>query len=173
MTHSRPSQGFTLVELLIYISITSIALLTLTGFMVDISKSAIRARVAKEVQQNARLVLSRVTEVVRTANTIDAVNSVFDPSPPGSCTATSGKLVVQYSTPPSAATFDWLADAVRYNDGTGPIALTNNAVKVTQWCFHQVGGAINVEIEVTPAAGTFTAQRQHFTTTVVPRPSLY
>lgn len=62
--------GFTIVELLVYIGITSIALVVFTGFMVNTVASTSRARQIQSLQQNARFVLDRLSQTVRNASSL-------------------------------------------------------------------------------------------------------
>lgn len=64
------SKGFTLIELLIYMGISTIIVVVLTSFMVDVLKNATKTKITKEVQQNARILLTRITQEIRNAKAI-------------------------------------------------------------------------------------------------------
>lgn len=59
--------GFTLVELLVYLGMSTIVVLVISNFMIDISQSAARTRAALDLQNNSRLILNRITQTVRTS----------------------------------------------------------------------------------------------------------
>jgi len=160
--------GFTLIELLIYISISTAAILVFTSFMVDVTKSAARAKSTKEVQQNARLLLERLTQDIRTARSIDSagVNQIvlFDAS----------NIKVQYC----------LTDTdkiVHYLKGEGDCfistsELSSDQVRVTKLDFQQNSGTVKVDLTVQQKnqnPSTSEKSQISLSSTIVPRSSIY
>ena len=89
----KQNKGFILLEKLLYITFVSIALIVLTMFLVDVVRNSTTAINAKEVQQNNRLILSRITQEIKTAKQITSleptcisfIDSEDNPVNPSSC----------------------------------------------------------------------------------------
>lgn len=159
--NKHQQEGYTLIELLIYISITTLIMVTLTSFVADVTKQATRTKVSKEVQQNARLIITKITQDIRTAD--DGTISI---SPDNS----------QINLGLKTYSWDSAAKTVTYNDGTGDDPLSNQKVSVTNLRFSRNGDGINVALEVqqkNPAAKAAARSDISLSTTVVPRSILY
>ena len=154
------------MELLVYISITTVTLLMLTSFVVDVTKNAARTKITKEVQQNARLLISRITQEIRTASNIDGANSVFD--------SDQGKLTLVKGTGP--VSFYWQDDEVYYSEDLNANLLSNNKVRVTKLNFQRNNNAITVNLTVEQKninARVEGTDKFELSSTIVPRPMLY
>lgn len=152
---SRP--GYTLVELLIYISIVSIALIVFMNFMTDVSRNAARDRVTKDVSQNARLILDNITRDVRNATNLTGT------------TATVLKLnsdAVEYSR-------DVTNNTVTVKNASGTQAITSNTVKVTALTFTLPASSNELSVLVTVQSSNITIPAATLTTTIIPRQTLY
>ncbi len=66
MSHKQ-QQGFTLMELLVYISLVAGVLLVATTFAWSIIESRTKSFVVQEVQQNERFIIEKITQAVRGA----------------------------------------------------------------------------------------------------------
>lgn len=66
----KNQKGFSLIELIIYMSIVAIATVVFTNFLVDVTRNAAKSRVTKDVQQNARLAMQWMTREIRRASSI-------------------------------------------------------------------------------------------------------
>lgn len=64
------SRGFTLMELLVYISILIVAVTIVTTFSLDIMKSNRNEQGNRDTQQNARLIMERLQYTGRWANSV-------------------------------------------------------------------------------------------------------
>ncbi len=84
----RQPAGFTLVELLIYIAITSIALVIFTGFLADTTASAARSRQSQELQQSSSLIFSRLSQEIRSATAIAISGTTITITTPSNSTDT-------------------------------------------------------------------------------------
>jgi type II secretory pathway pseudopilin PulG len=69
------SKGFTLVELLAYVAIVGFVLTVIAVFTAEIIKSNRKAEITRETQENARLVMQRLSKEIRWANLILDFNS--------------------------------------------------------------------------------------------------
>ncbi|MFH0952123.1 MAG: prepilin-type N-terminal cleavage/methylation domain-containing protein [Patescibacteria group bacterium] len=155
------NRGFTLIELLIYMGLVTIILLVLTNFAVDVTANAAHAKSAKEVQQNARILLASLSQEIRTAKTIQQVL-------PTSLTIISPTdETIVYS----------LSDSRLYYTISGiTLPLNNDRVRVTDLSFAQTGQAVSINLTVeqgnpnTDAAGR---SQTSLSSTIVPRRQLY
>lgn len=159
-------EGFTLIELMVYLSISTIAILVFTNFMADVTQNAAKSKVTKEVQQNARLILTKITQEIRTSQGIDMGQSVLN--------SDDGKLVIIRAG--GSTTFDLVSGDVTIDTGAGSEVLTSNHVKVTELHFTETQNAISVDITVEQKRDTDrTHERDSITlsSTVVPRSTIY
>lgn len=158
-TESRP-RGFSLIEFMIYIAVISVAMAVFTRFTIDVSRQAAEAKSKRAVQQNAQVLLTRLTQEIRASQsfTINAPDSI----------------TVQNST--GTATISLNGSEVDYNKGSA-VALSDNQVNVTQLNFQSLASPAGVTVTLTvasryPAAtGGIYAVTVNFT--VVPRQPLY
>ncbi len=154
-----PPRGFTLVELLVYIAVSTVALLVFVTFMVDVSRSAARARVAQEVHQNAQFVLDRLAQEVRSSQLVDVGSSTFGND--------VGTLALTTST--GTHTFALASNVVTL----GGAPLTSASVRVTKLRFTNATPAVTVQLRVEDATSSVNPQTIEFQTTLVPRQTLY
>lgn len=122
--------GYTIAELLIYISIVSIVFVVFTQFMTDATRVTQRTRVAKEVNQNARQVMARIVHDVRGANDVAVT---------GTALQLNGGTI-QYDTN---------GTAVLYTDATGTHPITTPTVNVTGLTFvpHPQGVTVTLTVQ--------------------------
>ncbi len=160
----KNESGFTLIELLIYMSLVSVTLLVLMNFVTDVTKSAAKTKITREIQQNARLVLSRITQDVRTAQTIP--------------TFSNGNTAITFTNSAGQTELICLeAGEVRYIVGGGTCAtaqsLTTNKVNVTQLDFSNSANAVTINLTVGKNNQLDTINPLTLSSTVVPRRQLY
>lgn len=150
------NQGFTLVELIVYVGITSIVLISLISFSWNVSGSSTRIQVNNELTQNGRLVLEQITQKTQAADDIDTGNSTFDDD--------SGVLVLDYGGV-NDVTFDTynknvtiggqstFITKIRMQVGANPaVDLTSDKIHVSKFYFQnytQSTEAKNTHFELT------------------------
>jgi prepilin-type N-terminal cleavage/methylation domain-containing protein len=128
--------GFTLIEQLVSLSLVVLLTVILSSFAADVLKGSARLGVYAEVQQNARLILDRIAQEVKTAEAIDA-------SVPGRLSlAMPDGTVHRIDYDPSGM-------SVGMFDGTFDRLLSNGKIAVTAMTFQAVGHNL---VEVTLAA---------------------
>lgn len=71
----QKESGFSLLEVMLYVSIFAIILIGLTIFSIDLIKSKNKANIKRETQENARIVFDQLAQEARWANTYDSVQS--------------------------------------------------------------------------------------------------
>jgi len=162
----KSGAGFTLIELLIYMSIVTLVVVVFSSFMVDVTKSAARAKTAKEVQQNARLILERLTQDIRKATDVDVA------LPPGQINLTNATGEVSYCL---------VNNVVHYLEGSvncsaAAASLSNDQVRVTQLNFTDDSGTYKIDLTVEQRNQNPSASEKSqisLSSTIVPRSSLY
>lgn len=124
-----------MVELIIYIFILSILLVSITYFAIDMIGAQQKSRSYQEVQYNARFAMMRVIREIRTADNLNAGASTFDASP--------GVLSLAHDDGAKDPTvFDISGERMRINQGgTGPYYLTNDRVRITNLVFENLSVA--------------------------------
>lgn len=146
------AKGFTLIEFLIYFALLAMVMGSVTIFAVDVVKSRNKTRIVAEVEQNARLGLSRILRSVRQASKLNTGASAFD--------IDEGALSLEMSVGAVDPTvFDLSSGVLRMKEGAGPATpLTTDDVVVTRLRFSRdtfPGGskAVTVELGLRYAAG--------------------
>jgi len=162
MRHSFHTQnsgaGFTLIELIVYLGIATVALLVFYGFAADVMQAAARIKTTSDVQGNARVVVSRIAHDVRIAST---------------ATVAGGQLTVTVGGSPKCYFLG--SGTVKYFDCSNhatDASLTDTSVNVTALSFVTSSAQINVDVTVEPRISG-TADPVTLSTTVVPRNALY
>ncbi len=158
--------GFTMIELIVYLGIASVALLVFFGFAANVLQSAARAKSASDAQGNARVVMSRITHDIRTADTAAVLGTALN------LTTVAGGVS-------TTTCYDRDAGIVKYGTCTGvgcPCAvsesLSDGTVNVTALSFDDLTAPqIDVSAMIEPRNGT--ADAVTASTTVVRRSALY
>ena len=139
------SKGFTLIELVIYIGIVAVILIVLFNFGWEIIYLNVKSQAWREVQQNSRLAMEKITESILGAST---VNSPL----PGNSTNLLSLAMQDLNLDPTI--FEIKADKLTITQGgTGPYQLTNNRVKVinlqfTNLSYQDAPGTIKVQLTI-------------------------
>ncbi len=130
------TKAFTLIELIVYIGILSIVLVSAIGFLWNIIGGSVRVSASAELTYSARLVLDNITYAGRGAHDVLTANSTLD-SHPGVLVFENTGGDVTFDT----ATKDIIVGGqnvtirkLRMKTGTGsPIDLTSDKVDVTDF----------------------------------------
>lgn len=144
-------QGFTLIELIIYIGIAAGVLLTFTLFILHIAGTRNKTFAVEEVQASGRIALENISARIRDATGINAAGSVFGSDP--------GALSLAMSDVPTRnpIVIGLTADdgILQIQEGTNaPVQITSPQVRVTNLVFTDlspVGGRRNIRIQLTVA----------------------
>ncbi len=143
---SQYSKGFTLVELLLYISIVSAMILSVSAFLPLLMASRVKNQTIAEVEQQGMQGMNLITQTIRNAQTIT--------SPTIGTSASSATLdVVTASLDPTI--FDLSGGAIRITEGAGlAIALTNSRVTASSLTFYNLSradtpGTIRIQFTLT------------------------
>lgn len=177
--HTQKSgAGFTLIELIVYLGIATVALLVFYGFAADVMQAAARIKTTSDVQGNARVVVSRITHDVRTTDT-----AIVKPGGTLELTKTVGGVT-------TTTCYEVVSDVVEYGtcQGVGCLCvasepLSDDSVNVKQTfdpddstvllpIFVQSSAQIEINFMVEPH-NPGTADPVTLSTAVVPRSKLY
>jgi len=71
MNHKNHKTGFTLIEIMIYITLVAGILITATSFGWNVINSRTKTFVIQEVEQNGRFIMNRITQMSRQATDIN------------------------------------------------------------------------------------------------------
>jgi len=139
----RRASGFTLLELLVYIGIVVVVITAVTALTIDLLRGRAKATSLEVVNQNARLVLERMTTAIREANLVNRLDSVFGSSP--------GRLSLEMPIVGQNPTvFDVVANELRITEGSGGVAtpLTSPDVEVASLTFTHLNQATSEGIQI-------------------------
>lgn len=154
----KPSQGFTLLELLLYIAIVGSLLIAITGFYAMVGESRIKNQSISEVNQQGAAAMDMITQAVRNANTI------VTPSAGATSDFLSLTMPVAGVSP---TLFDLTGDygTMRITEGAGAaIELTNNKVEINGLTFKNLSrsgtpGVVQISFTVSRSS---TSSRNEF-----------
>jgi len=122
--------GFTLVELIIYIGIVSVMLLAISNFVFFLSYSRIKSQTIAEVEQQGMQVMQIITQTIRNAESINFPSSG----------ATSSELSLEITeTAKNQTVFDIFGGTIRITEGiNSPIILTSSRLTVSELIFQNL-----------------------------------
>jgi prepilin-type N-terminal cleavage/methylation domain-containing protein len=152
MKKLNTQKGFSLLELIIYIAIIGVFLVSVIQFTTTIIRAGEKAKVLNEVQQNARFAMERMKREIRTADGVNTGSSTFSSHP--------GVLSLEHDTPALDPTvFDLSSGTLQITQGAGSaIDLTSSKVEVSNFVLHDrsvSGRTRNIQIQLTVGwAGT-------------------
>jgi len=126
-------EGFTILEMLLYVSICSVLLLSLCVFLVFLLESRTKNQSIADVNQQGQQVMQLITQTIRNARTVDA--------PQVGQTSQTLTLTVN-DTLLSPTVFDLESGIIRIQEASGPnILLTNSHVTASSMLFRNISSA--------------------------------
>lgn len=136
--------GFTLVELLLYVTIISAIIFTVIFFLQITLSTRVKNQTISEVEEQGSMVMQLLTQSARNALVINT------PAAGGSGSILSLNTTLPATTP---TVFDLSAGVIRITEGAGTaVALTNSRVNATNLTFQNLTGTAtkgNVRIQFT------------------------
>jgi type II secretory pathway pseudopilin PulG len=130
VSHHR--RGFTLVEILLYISIASVMLLVTTLFLQTLLESRIKNQTIAEVEQQGLQVMQMITQKVRNAENITIPTQ-------GANDSSLTLDVLDLASDPTI--FDLSSGVIRTTEGTSSaVSLTNSRVVASSLVFENLSG---------------------------------
>lgn len=130
MYKNNSQKGFTLVELLLYVSVLVIMLLVISLFLSTLLQSRVKNQTIAEVEQQGLQTMQMITQTVRNASTINT------PAVGGGAAALSVGTYISGNNP---TLFDMGSGAIRMKEGAaGIVSLTNDRVTVSALNFQNL-----------------------------------
>lgn len=147
MTTKKLNKGFSLVEMIVYISILSVMLLIIIEVVLSVTRSERVMRSARSVENSAVSALERINREVKFADSINVSESLFAANP--------GKLVVEKADGP--VEFYMENGRLMVDDGS-PKSLTEERAFVRDLKFFRYASdkAEGVKTEIVIESGTST-----------------
>ncbi len=137
-------KGFTLVELLLYVAIAGIILLTISLFLQTLLESRVKNQTIAEVEQQGLQAMQLITQTLRNAAVINS---------PSTGTGTTTLSVNTYTGANNPTVFDVSGGVLRVKEGAAAaIPLTNSRVTVSTLSFQNFsrsGTAGTIRIQFT------------------------
>ncbi|MBI2426736.1 MAG: prepilin-type N-terminal cleavage/methylation domain-containing protein [Candidatus Kerfeldbacteria bacterium] len=129
MPKNSATRGFTLLEMVVYISIFATVVVVLTTITLTILSTKNQTRASRITYEESRFILERINNRIRIAPGMDTGNSVFGQSP--------GKIVLKSPVAETNLTTIELVDGVVVETiaGDEPSALSSADVEVTDLLF--------------------------------------
>lgn len=149
--HSRTTNGFSLLELLVYVTILSATSILVVGVLLSLARSYGSLSVSKSIHRSAAVSLERLVREIRDASSITTAQSTFSEHP--------GVLVLEtdVSGVESTVGFSVVDGALVVSQGgMSQGALTEPLVEVDSLIFRSFneGVGVKVELELTGTRGS-------------------
>jgi len=145
-THNQ-QKAFTLLEVLIYIGVLVIIILTISSYLIWSIQSSTKIKVMAETLDNARRAMETIVYEVREAESVYISTSVFD-SHPGQMSLETTKYI---PTDESKTYIDFYVSNGRLclkKESQNPICLTSDRVEVANLVFSQIDTANSPSIQI-------------------------
>jgi len=159
--------GFTLMEMIIYVTIVSVIFVLVVNTLLILSRSYKSIKLTNDVNNSATISLERIIREIRFSNSVNTGSSILDTNP--------GKLVLNttdVSGSPQTLNF-YIEDGILKldKDTTFFGNLTRDNVEVTNLIFRHINAstseAIKVEMELTGTEGNATKVESFYTSAVL------
>src|SRR3989344_4513051 len=135
----RTNNGFTLIEILLYIALVSGLLIAASTFSWNIINSKTKSQSIQEVEMNGKLIMGHLTRVIRSARSVD-VSSLLNSNlaDPGNAGQSVSLDIRDATDDPTIV--DVNNGTLRLQIGTGPaVAISSNLVTITNLTLHDYG----------------------------------
>lgn len=127
MSKKQLQHGYTLIELLLYISLLSILLPSMIGFMGLAVEVRVKNQTIAEVNEQGAAAMDYITQTIRNANSITA---------PATASSASSLTLAVPTAGLSPTVFDTDGSTLRVKESTAAaIPLTNNNVQISNLTF--------------------------------------
>lgn len=162
--------GFTLIEIILYVTIISIIITIITNFGLDTLKERGEQEIKQSVEQDANFVINKITSEIENAKKINRFESVFGTSLP------NGKIVLNKKNN-TVVTISLSGSSVYYQEGiNSPERISSPDINITKLNFltNTTGANTPKEIQVklelqTNQIGVDNPYIKEFQTSIVPK----
>lgn len=137
MSTLSSQKGFTLVEMILYVAICSILLLTISSFLSFLLGARVRSQAITEVNQQGFQVMSLITQTIRNGRSIQ-VPSIGTSS--STLAVTTGNVLL------NPTVFDMSSTTIRIKEGSKiALPLTNSRVRLSGLTFQNISSGSSTE----------------------------
>lgn len=137
MRKPQSQKGFTLVELILYVSICSILLLTISSFLSFLLGARIRSQAITEVNQQGFQVMSMITQTIRNGRSVQV---------PSMGTSSSTLSITTLNTLINPTVFSLSSTTIQVKEGSKTaLPLTNSRIRVSSLTFENVSSGSSTE----------------------------
>lgn len=171
MFHASSRQGFSIVEMIIYVGLLAIILVATVNMLLVMTKAYGYLKFSRHIQSSAITALDRMVRDIRNAESVNVSQSTLGTSPGiltlNTTTATSSPQTIQFFVSNGA---------LRLKQDGGDIGpLTVSDVTVQNLIFRQmntgISEAVKIELTLTAGTGRPTARSANFYATALLRDS--
>ncbi len=137
MNKLLPQKGFTLVELVLYVSICSILLLTISSFLTFLLGARVRSQAITEVNQQGFQIMSLITQTIRNGRSIQVPNMGTSSS---TLSITTGNALL------NPTIFYLSSTTLQIKEGSKiAVPLTNSRVQISALTFQNISSGSSTE----------------------------
>lgn len=163
-------KGFSLIEMLVYVSVLTIIIITIISILFTLTKSHRNAVALKQIQSNALFSMDRVSKEIHNAKSVDIIQSLFGVNP--------GKLVINSidtNGDTRVVEFFLQEGVLKINEnGIYSGQLTASSTFISNLVFRHIheqkADAVKIEMQLTSGEGEF-VRTENFYNTVILRDS--
>lgn len=165
----KKADGFTLIEILIYLGLISIFTVVITNLFLSESKTWLSARASRDASDAGRLITERIIHEIRLARSVDILESVLDSNP--------GKLVLETfesatSTQESIVEIFLEGNEIKIRRNYGEsFPLSGGSISVTNLVFYHLlspnSELVRVELGLTASKGKVSSQKTFISSSVL------
>lgn len=136
--NSADEKGFTLIELIIYLTILSIVMSSFLYFSLAILNYRNKSRAIEEVQANERMAINLISQKIRSAKSVNFSQSVFN-SHPGSLSLAMDDI----GRSPTLINLD--NGKLQISEGLSqPVSITSDRIIVSDLVFFDLTGSSSI-----------------------------
>lgn len=137
MVTVRTQKGFTLVEMILYVSICSILLVTISVFLSFLLGARVRSQAMNEVNQQGFQIMSLMTQTIRNGRSIQVPGIGISSS---TLSLTTGDPLLNPTVFNVSSTTLYIVEGSK-----APISLTNSRIKISNLLFQNVSSDSSTE----------------------------
>jgi type II secretory pathway pseudopilin PulG len=149
----KNKKGYTLVEMIIYISLIVMIMISVVGIVIAVMKSNKYVGALNEIENSAILSLNRISREIRIASSATLLNS---------SNISFGTTTIYLNSS---------LGQIYINDGSGPNPLTSSKVNVSRLFFTKITStsstAIKIEMTLNTSSSDISLSKDFNTTTVL------
>lgn len=167
--------GFSLIEVIVYVGLFSLISTTTIAMLFQTVTAFTNLRISRDINDSAVKIMERMTRDIRSANSIDQSNSIFDTNP--------GKLTIETmsaSGTPMTIQYVMVGNALHLYEGASVPSLVDRGsllssqTSISGVLFSYIGSgtteAIKIDLHITASRAKNSAT-EHFYDTIILRGS--